>query len=327
MKNKQDIASIIGNDIFINGLGIHVLGRVDSPEDLPETSGEYGDAYAVGTQIPYNFYVWSRANPDAGQDEDYWFNIGELAIIGPEGPQGQQGEMGPKGDEGNSIKSVLQLPETTAGYNDGDLILIYGASNKGNVYEAVGNDFVYRFNVLGPQGIQGPEGPQGIQGIQGIQGVQGPRGDVGGFIHISGIVATVDNLPDPEDLHDLTIAYLVGTTEPYNLYVQIGDTSEEATWVDQGILNVATYVTVSGQYVGMWNADTKVDKKINLTGEYLYGVSGSTQVMYKTSNSVEANTIPTRTNGGQIKVATPVLDVDATPKSYVDQFKIEVIRL
>ncbi len=49
--------------------------------------------------------------------------------------------------------------------------------------------------------------------------------------------------------------------------------------------------------------------------------------MYKTSNSIEANTIPTRTNGGQIKVATPVLDEDATPKSYVDGKIPQVVRL
>lgn len=56
---------------------------------------------------------------------------------------------------------------------------------------------------------------------------------------------------------NLTVAYLVG--ENKDLYIQVGETSEEALWNNVGPFNAATLVTVNGVGQNVWNADTKVD--------------------------------------------------------------------
>lgn len=112
--------------------GIRVIGRVDTPEELPEDyQGEYGDAYAVGESSPYSYYIWTRA--DALSQEAYWFNFGQISIAGPEGPQGEIGPEGPQGETGP------QGPRGPQG-------------------------------VVGPQGPQGPIGPRGPEGPQGLSG-------------------------------------------------------------------------------------------------------------------------------------------------------------
>lgn len=85
----------------------------------------------------------------------------------------------------------------------------------------------------GPQGypgVRGLQGPQGERGIQGPQGIQGPRGYTGGVADVVGIVPTFNDLPYPTQLNNLKAAYLVGTTAPYSLYVQVGTSPSNATW-------------------------------------------------------------------------------------------------
>lgn len=219
-KNKEDIANHYNIDRVLANFGIKVIGQVSTEAQLPlPYNGDYGDAYAVGTSEPYDFYIWTRADANSGHPEDYWFNVGGLTIVGPQGPKGEQGPQGPQGVPGSQ----------------------------------------------GPQGIQGPQGPQGAQGIQGMTGPQGPQGpkgdtgDVGGFININGILANANQLPTPESLGNLTIAYLVGASTPYDLYVQVGSTSATATWNNAGPFNAATLVTVNGKAQNVWSADTKIN--------------------------------------------------------------------
>ncbi len=320
LKNKEDIAEIKGTDIFVNGLGIRVLGQHVSADDLPETADNYGDAYAIGGTAPFEFYVWTRANPDAGHDEDYWFNIGELAIVGPQGAQGPRGLKGDTGDNGKSVYAVANSVSPSL-FMEGDAILITSGADAGNIYKKIDGEWSLLGNIKGPQGLQGLQGPQGIQGLQGLQGPQGPRGDSGGFINIHGIITSVGELPDPETLHDLTIAYLLDnqtTPATYNLYLQVGSTSAEAMWVDMGPLNVATYVEVNGNFVSYWDSDVKLDKKSD-GGAYVYTHVGSSQSQQAyVGNSATPNSIAQRTNGGQIKVADPAVDGDAINKGYAD---------
>ena len=113
----------------------------------------------------------------------------------------------------------------------------------------------------GEQGIQGIQGPQGEQGVQGIQGIQGPQGETGpqgpqgpqgiagpttAVNKIFGIVTSTSNLPDPVTLNDLSAAYLVGASSPYDLYIQVGATPATAVWTNNG--------TYSGGS-GVWEAD------------------------------------------------------------------------
>lgn len=83
---------------------------------------------------------------------------------------------------------------------------------------------------IGPQGATGPQGQTGAQGPQGPQGPIGPQGNPGQSIVIAGTVANEGQLPDPSTLAD-NIAYLVGSDNDYDLYVQLQDTQ---TWQNVG---------------------------------------------------------------------------------------------
>lgn len=139
-KNKDDILFILEQEGVLNQFGIKVVGQIDTAASLPAPAiyaGDYGDAYAVGTQTPYDLYIWTRAN--GTHPNDYWFNIGKFPVPGPagkdgaQGPQGERGLTGPQGIQGIPGKN-------------------------------------------GAQGNPGAQGPQGIQGIQGPMGPQGPAG-------------------------------------------------------------------------------------------------------------------------------------------------------
>ena len=139
-KNKDDILFILEQEGVLNQFGIKVVGQIDTAASLPAPAiyaGDYGDAYAVGTQTPYDLYIWTRAN--GTHPNDYWFNIGKFPVPGPAGkdgapgPQGERGLTGPQGIQGKPGKD-------------------------------------------GAQGNPGATGPQGIQGIQGPMGPQGPAG-------------------------------------------------------------------------------------------------------------------------------------------------------
>lgn len=255
-KNKEDIANHYNIDRVLAEVGIKVIGQLPTLEDLEDKVGtEYGDAYAIGTEPPYDFYIWTRADVDSGHLEDYWFNIGQLAVIGPQGPMGPQGE---KGDRGES--SMWYYGTTPSNPREGDMLL----QSSGNVlrYQKVGPlqySWVQVVNIKGANGLNGLQGPQGPQGIQGPQGPKGDTGDVGGFINIYGILTNVNQLPNPDTLNNRTIAYLIGTGYPYDLYIQAGDANGPVIWVNSGPLNVSTLVFVNGEAQNTWNADVKAD--------------------------------------------------------------------
>lgn len=142
LENKEQIAMHWNVDRVLADFGITVLGRVDTTEDLPESEDEnWGYAYLVGLEAPYEVYVWTRPNVDAGEPDAYWLNIGSISIVGPQGPKGDKGDPGEPGRNG---ATGPQGPQ-------------------------------------GPQGPVGPQGPQGIRGEQGPRGLQGPQGPAGSF--------------------------------------------------------------------------------------------------------------------------------------------------
>lgn len=155
LKNKNDIESIVNEQGTLNQFGIKVVGVVADALELPESSDDYGDAYAVGTDTPYELYVWTRANTT--HPNDYWFNIGEFPLPGPQGPVGPTGPQGEKGERG------IQGPQ----------------------------------GVQGIQGIAGPQGNTGPQGAQGVQGEKGEKGDPGEGFRVVGVLSNVNQLPTP----------------------------------------------------------------------------------------------------------------------------------
>ena len=100
MRNIQDIQQ---GGLVLAEFGIKVIGNVDSAEDLPdpedyELVGQYGDAYLVGTEAPYDYYIFTR--PFEEGSDPQWLNIGTFPQPGPQGPAGQDGEQGPQGPRG-----------------------------------------------------------------------------------------------------------------------------------------------------------------------------------------------------------------------------------
>ena len=80
------LISLHDNEVDWNLLGIKVIGHIDALP-IPEGTYEYGDAYMVGTETPYDMYVYSR--PDGNvHTEGYWFPIGKFPMPGPQGPKG-----------------------------------------------------------------------------------------------------------------------------------------------------------------------------------------------------------------------------------------------
>lgn len=268
LKNQQDITNIksLGQ---LYSFDIKVVGQVTDVNDLPNPEtyqGEFGNAYLVGNTLPYDFYIYTR--PNQFNPANFWLNIGPFPLAGPQGETGPQGPQGETG-RGNSWSVSNNDPASTENRINGDQHL---NGSTGAVFSLTNGVWVNTGNIRGPQGAQGIQGIQGPVGPIGPQGPKGDTGDVGGFINIAGIVETVDQLPTPESLGNLTIAYLVGTASPYTLYIQVGSTSAAAIWQNMGALNVATYVTVDGVYQNVLEMN-KYQSKIRLI--QLNGTSGT----------------------------------------------------
>lgn len=78
------------------GNGFKIMGYYASLSALQEAipSPEVGDAYGVGTQEPYDIYIWGGSS---------WVNNGPIqGPAGEQGPQGPQGDKGEKGDKGDT---------------------------------------------------------------------------------------------------------------------------------------------------------------------------------------------------------------------------------
>lgn len=302
-----------GVDRVLAEFGIHIQGTLTRPPQLEGYVGtEYGDAWAVGTSAPYDIYIWTRNG--AGEGMDGWLNVGPLGIVGPEGPQGQPGPQGKTGEStkwrvGTGSPNVLDSDKL----NDCYLNTLSGSVWQLEAY-AGGYRWVERGTIRGPQGPEGKQGPVGPQGEVGPQGIQGPRGDVGGFINIIGVVANRDQMVSPSTLGDMTKAYLVGSAVPYDLYIQVGQNSETAQWLNTGPLNVSTLVSVGGQYVNIWDADTKVSKITTGSGDRLYLRNSANQdASINLAGSPTASTVALRTTGGQLRVGTATMDDSAVP--------------
>ena len=265
-KNKEDIAKHYEIDRTLANFGIKIVGTGTTIDALPDPltyQGEYGDGYAIGQPGSYNYYIYTRPDPNSGEYENHWLDVGQLGIQGPQGPQGEKGEQGAVGP---SSKWYIGPGSPTAGAQY-EQYACYLNVTTGWVYytDDGGQTWITKGSIKGPQGVQGPRGEIGPQGEQGVQGPQGETGDSGGFISIRGILANQSQLPLPATLHDLTAAYLIGNAEPYDLWIQVGENSDTAVWYNAGTFNASTLVQANGQYQTIWNADTKLDKYTNVT--------------------------------------------------------------
>lgn len=117
--------------------GIKILGILTDINEAPKLNYEYGDAYGVGIQPPYTYWIYTRS--DKAEIDGTFVNIGVFPAYGPQGPQGEQGPKGERGEIG---------PQGPKG-KDG---------------------------VQGQRGEKGEKGATGATGATGPTGPQGPVG-------------------------------------------------------------------------------------------------------------------------------------------------------
>lgn len=119
--------------------GIKILGILTDINDAPKLNYEYGDAYGVGIQPPYTYWIYTRS--DNAEIDGTFVNIGVFPAYGPQGPKGEKGDKGDRGEIG---------PQGARG-KDG---------------------------VQGQRGEKGEKGATGATGATGPSGTQGPVGMV-----------------------------------------------------------------------------------------------------------------------------------------------------
>ena len=296
LKNAQDIQHIKEFNAYLDQYGIKIVGIVAESIDLPDPQtyeGNYGDAYAVGDEAPYDYYVFTR--PFEGEEYPQWFDIGTFPLAGPEGPEGPAGETGETGPRGVGWLSGNGNPSTSLITASGEL---YFDLQTGYIYESSTNPTAWtRVGIItGPTGPQGERGPTGLTGATGATGPAGPEGPAGKTISIAGQVANISLLPTPSSLTDFHTGYLVGANYPYDLYIITGDDSDNTTWQR---FNCGPF-TSGGEY-------TKIFDKTNTY------VS-----QYTASDEATASTLMVRDSNGRAKVVDPSASSDIATKNYVD---------
>ena len=228
LKNTNDINDIAVGQLTLANFGIHVSGILSDPTKLPNvssyTDNDVGTAYLVGTETPYRLYILTKI-ASTGLLE--WLDIGNFPQPGPKGDKGDKGDTGETG-QASLWYLGSTVPTANPSYTERDCYLNL---TNGNVYYYTSGSWSLYGSLRGPRGSIGPTGPQGPQGEQGPIGLTGPKGDTGGLVNILGVVATAEELPAVSTVND-TDAYLVGSTNPYDIYVIIHQPNKQ--WFNIG---------------------------------------------------------------------------------------------
>ena len=228
LKNANDINDIAVGQLTLANFGIHVSGILSDSTKLPDvssyTDNDVGTAYLVGTETPYRLYILTKI-ASTGLLE--WLDIGNFPQPGPKGDKGDKGDVGANG-QASLWYLGSTVPTTDPKYTERDCYLNL---TNGNVYYYTSGSWSLYGSLRGPRGSIGATGPQGPQGEQGPIGLTGPKGDTGGLVNILGVVATAEELPAVSTVND-TDAYLVGSTDPYDIYVVIHQPNKQ--WFNIG---------------------------------------------------------------------------------------------
>ena len=145
---------------------------------------------------------------------------GDPGDTGPQGPKGDPGETGPQGPKGDPGETGPQGPKGDPGDTGPQ-------GPKGDPGDT------------GPQGPKGdpgdtgPQGPKGDPGDPGPQGPKGAKGEDGKAFTISGYYESLSALQAAVATPEDGVAYGVGTTAPYDIYVwdAVGN-----QWVNNGAI-------------------------------------------------------------------------------------------
>ena len=277
LKNKNDIQDFKDGNQTIAEFGIKVVGIVTDAASIPEVGQEFGDAYLVGTQAPYDMRVWTR---NVSNNTAAWVDLGQFPLAGP------KGDKGPQGTEWY----VGYGAPTSTPYRAGDMYL---DKVTGNVYISMSNPsgaltWTLNFNLKGPRGMDGLQGPQGLQGEKGAKGdkgeigptgPQGPKGPVGPAFNVQGTLASSANLPTPTaEMQDKGYAYIIPDTEGNkHIWIIQGPDSGPFTWTDMGTAGVGIQGPAGNDGVGLTTLTNT-----NLT-------YGNTTVTYNTTDGITIN--------------------------------------
>lgn len=303
-KNQADINALKLAQAF----GFKNIGTLDEASDIPEGTYHYGEFYFIGTQAPYEVYIYTNHD---GTDE--FINLGTLA-----GPQGNIGLPGSTG--------TVEIVATVTGEPGSDASVV----NTGTPSAA-------KLIFIIPKGAAGPQGPVGSRGLigpvgpEGPQGIQGIPGDPGQSFMIVGTITSEAQLPDAATT-PRNYAYVYNDedpTTPNRLYYIIGDEGEEE-WSYSSFAVAGTTVYSNGNPIYTFDADTKLDK-VTTPDTYarVYTVAGNgTQTMQNTSveiisgDSCIVRRVPLT---GDVKVPeTPSYNDAAASKKYVDSIILAV---
>lgn len=307
-KNKEDIAKHYqAMQLPLNLTGIEVIGSITNPSELDGVVGKrFGDAYVQVVGEDTILWIWTRANPNAGEDESYWLNI-PFTTVGERGPIGPKGPKGDPGVRGSRWFSGTARPVSTSGYNVGDY---YINSSNGNLWHLHDNPirWVLEGNLKGPQGAQGDIGPAGPTGPRGERGPEGKQGPISPGIVIYAILDSIHELPDPTDLNNLSAAFIVNN----NLYIQVGTSPSAADWTNMGKFSGGTTVFKDGVAVLTWDANTKLDKVSTKGGLRAYCVNGQGgQETVPIKYDAVGNSLVRRTSTGRVAVVPAVNNDEA----------------
>lgn len=153
LKNMCDIQDIEQGATVLANFGITVVGQVNQASDLPAPAtytGKLGDAFLVGTQAPYDYYIYAKAYE--GQEQAAFYNLGQFPLPGPKGDQGDAAGFGAITATATSVVGQPTVSVNTSGTNEAKNIAFeFGIPDGVKCYtgaEDIGQGSTYPLNTF-----------------------------------------------------------------------------------------------------------------------------------------------------------------------------------
>ena len=258
---------------LIDELGIKVLGvfpTLDTAKDAIRPPYEYGDAFSIGTEKPYNLYIYTRNIED-------FFDFGPFPVPGP------QGKSGPT----PSISINASVTDTTG---TPEAVVVKTGTDEAPIFNFTFKNIKGERGQTGVQGIQGPRGFQGPTGPIGPKGNTGPKGDVGPAFKLLGDLTSTSQLPSPTaELQAQGAAYTIPNAQGIK-HIWVIQGTDNLLWTDIGESGVQGPKGDPG--TGINDLQTVID-------------IGAPSVTYNTTNGITINNTERYTySSGQVDVST-----------------------